>query len=53
MQTGEPILGGVDVDPTRVMIVPTVRQAIRSNLMIEVFEHCVANQATCSSKSRV
>ncbi len=38
---------------TRVMIAPTVRQAIRITCVIAVLEHCVANQATCSSKPRV
>ena len=38
---------------TRVMIAPTVRQAIRISSVTAVFEHCVASQATVSSKSRV
>jgi hypothetical protein len=29
------------------MIDPTVRQAIRISSVIALFEHCVANQATC------
>jgi hypothetical protein len=38
---------------TRVMIDPTVRQAIRISCVIAVFEHRVASHATCSSNSRV
>jgi hypothetical protein len=33
------------------MIAPTVRQAIRISCVMAVFEHWVANQATCSSKT--
>jgi hypothetical protein len=35
------------------MIDPTVRHATRINSVIAVFEHWVANQATCSSNTRV
>lgn len=38
---------------TRVMIAPTVRHAIRINSVIAVFDVCVANHATCASKSWV
>ena len=38
---------------TRAMIAPTVRQAIRISSLTAVFEHCVASQATVSSKARV
>jgi hypothetical protein len=33
---------------TRVMMAPTVRQAIRISSVIARFEHWVANHATCS-----
>jgi hypothetical protein len=32
---------------TRAKIAPTVRHATRISSMTAVFEHCVANQATC------
>ena len=38
---------------TREMIAPTVRQAIRINSQIAVFEHATASQATVSSKAKV
>jgi hypothetical protein len=38
---------------TRATIAPTVRQAMRINSTTAVFEHCVASQATVSSKSWV
>jgi hypothetical protein len=33
------------------MIAPTVRQAIRISSTTALLEHCVASQATCSSKA--
>jgi hypothetical protein len=38
---------------TRVMIDPTVRQAMRINCVTAVFEHCLTNQATAWSKASV
>jgi hypothetical protein len=38
---------------TRAMMVPAVRQEIRINAVIVVFEHAAASQATWSSKNRV
>ena len=38
---------------TLLMIAPTVRQAIRISSVTADLEHCVANQATCSSKTYV
>ena len=35
---------------TRVMIAPTVRQAMRINSVTALLDVCVANQATCASK---
>ena len=38
---------------TRVMIAPTVRQAMRISSVTADLEHCVASQATCSSNTTV
>ena len=38
---------------TRVMIAPTLRQAMRMSSVTAVLEVCTASQATLSSKSRV
>ena len=50
-QVGEPVMDGLHVGPDRVMIAPTVRQAIRISSVIALLGHWVASQATCSSKA--
>ncbi len=52
-QPGEPVGTASTSAQTRVMIAPTVRHATRISSVTAVFEHCVANHATCSSNTRV